>query len=244
MKKFLESWNIVNNAEIEDNEIRVLLKILSFGNGISSANCMISHFYNLGIENDSVPAVLEKMVNENILSKNNCSSPGNFCYSIKDTTAAWQRILLYDIKYVKICPTEIAEKLGYNKIKNLNSKTGLFENNKYNMKNLQNWEKFNENYPPGAEHDPSAPWNQKEPDYETEKFDDFIENDDGDKFPVSIEYTYYYESPDSLRKQISEYSHEFKADASSIDLDKDSIDDIVRELITQNIGDRYYDWQC
>lgn len=110
------------------------------------------------------------------------------------------------------------------------------------MKIIKDFKKFNENYPPGAEHDSRAPWNQKSPSYEHEKFDDFIENEDGDKIPVTIKYSYYYEDPNSLRKQISDYSHEFKADASS--LNPDYINDDVRELITQHIGDRYYDWQC
>ncbi len=110
------------------------------------------------------------------------------------------------------------------------------------MKNLKNFTTFNENYPPGAEHDSRAPWNQKDPSYEHETFDDVIENENGDKIPVTIKYSFYYEDPNSIRKHISSYEHEFKADASS--LNPEYIDEDVRSLIENNIGDRYYDWEC
>lgn len=110
------------------------------------------------------------------------------------------------------------------------------------MKNLKTWSSFNENYPPGAANDPRAPYNQKDPDYETEKFDAFLQDEEENKIPISIEYTYYYEEPESIRKHISDYSYKITGDASTIN--KDYIEEDVRGLIEENIGDRFYEWEC
>lgn len=102
--------------------------------------------------------------------------------------------------------------------------------------------KLYENYPPGAEHDSRAPWNQRDPHMSDESFEDVIENEDGDKIPVKISYQYYYESENDLRKQISSYDFDITGDRTK--LKEEYIDEDVRNLIVNHIGDRYYDWQC
>jgi len=50
---------------------------------------------------------------------------------------------------------------------------------------------LNENYPPGAEHDSRAPWNQKSPEYESRTIDAKVWDEGGEnEFPVKITYTY------------------------------------------------------
>jgi hypothetical protein len=182
------------------------------------------------------------MLDDKTLSTDKSSNAEGFTYLINDTVKAWERILSHDIKYLKDCPIVIADKLGYGFVKNFGDKTGMFENNKYIMKNLKNFHAFNENYPPGAENDPDAPWNQVPPDYKTEIFVDTLEDENANEFRVKIRYTYYYEKDDSIRKHITEYSHEILNNDTSYNMEH--IDDDVRICIENNIGDRYYEWEC
>lgn len=111
------------------------------------------------------------------------------------------------------------------------------------MKNIKEWSEFsrtNENYPPGAADDSRAPWNQKEPDYNAVTFDDVLCTADGEEIPVTVKYRYFYNEPDSVRKQISDYEYNITGDKSK--LNPEYIEEDIRELIVNHIGDKYYDW--
>lgn len=126
----------------------------------------------------------------------------------------------------------------YNKkLSKIHDKTNIFE-----MKNLQNWSKFNENFPPGAEYDSRAPYNQKSVNEDMTEFDGVLLTEDEEEVPVHVKFWYYYETPESIRKQITSYEYKITGDESK--LNKDYIDEDVRSLIVEEIGDRHYDWQC
>jgi hypothetical protein len=96
------------------------------------------------------------------------------------------------------------------------------------MKNLKSWQTFNENYPPGAEHDSRAPWNQRDPDFQEAKFDDVLYSAENDEVPVHVEYT-YYETPHGITKYITDYSYKILGDESL--LDKEYIEEDIRTII-------------
>jgi len=125
---------------------------------------------------------------------------------------------------------------------NMNNKTGVFESRfkiYNNMKNLVSFKVF-ENYPPGAAHDSRAPYNQVSPTEEKEEFDDVLYTEDNEEIPVHIKFYYYYEDSESLRKQITSYDYTITGDRSK--LKEEYIDEDIRNLIVDHIGDRFYDW--
>jgi len=89
-----------------------------------------------------------------------------------------------------------------------------------------------ENFPPGAANDPRAPYNQSSSDDKKVEFDSELEDSEGDKHPVHINYQ-YQEDRDG-RKYITDYSHEFKPETTAIP--NEYIDEMIRELISDNIG--------
>lgn len=88
-------------------------------------------------------------------------------------------------------------------------------------------------YPPGAANDPNAPYNQKSPDYETEKIDGHVWSKDKDpiELPVKITYTYW---EDGSTKMITDYDYEY---VNPTDKEKAQYpDDDVREEISNHAG--------
>lgn len=112
------------------------------------------------------------------------------------------------------------------KLLKTNKKIGVFE-----MKKIQNWKTFNENYPPGAANDPRAPYNQKSIPEEVSEFDDFLITSENDEVPVHIKYWYQAKGND-----IYITSYEYQINGDELRVDKENLDYDIREIIRDNVG--------
>ncbi len=97
---------------------------------------------------------------------------------------------------------------------------------------------INENFPPGAKDDPNAPYNEKSSKEKRYEFDSQVKDEDSKSHKVHVIYR-YLEDKDGYKYIIS-YEYKFETKPK---IESDYLDEIVRDLISDDIGDRYYEFK-